>query len=148
MSMGMSEKMSKPFWKLDWKSYADKVADEAGEKVLSALQQECPVGDGDTAGQLRDSLQYQKTSGVDFVRLEFTSDVPYCMFVIKGTADHDIFPVNGTVLHFFASSGEEVYAQSVHHPGSAPNAFHERAWDGVKDDITLLFGQSLKTSIT
>ena len=35
-----------------------------------------------------------------------------------GSKPHEIVPVNAPFLHFFARSGDEVYAQKVNHPGT------------------------------
>ena len=49
---------------------------------------------------------------------------PYAAFVIKGTAPHEIRPVNASVLAFEAG-GRMVFTPLVRHPGTKPNPFME-----------------------
>lgn len=51
---------------------------------------------------------------------------PYAVYVVNGTAPHEIRPVNARVLAFQAAS-QMVFTSIVHHPGSAPNPFMQNA---------------------
>ena len=51
---------------------------------------------------------------------------PYAVFVEKGTAPHEIRPVNASVLAFEAG-GRIVFTPLVKHPGTRANPFMERA---------------------
>jgi len=56
---------------------------------------------------------------------------PYAVFVDKGTAPHEIRPVNASVLAFEAA-GEMVFTRLVRHPGTKPNPFMERAAEDTR----------------
>jgi hypothetical protein len=49
----------------------------------------------------------------------------YAEVVEKGTAPHEIRPINGSVLAF-AVAGKMVFTPVVHHPGAKANPFMER----------------------
>ena len=63
------------------------------------------------------------------------------MFVIKGTAAHDIWAgfytgkSSSKVLHFTTASGEEVFTPYVRHPGTKPNDFRRKAWLEVREAV-------------
>ena len=48
----------------------------------------------------------------------------------EGTKPHDIVAVNASALHFEVK-GNEVFARSVHHPGTRPNDWESRLKDMV-----------------
>ena len=50
----------------------------------------------------------------------------YAVYVEKGTAPHEIRPVNASVLAFEAGGGV-VFTRLVRHPGTKPNPFMQRA---------------------
>jgi very-short-patch-repair endonuclease len=55
-------------------------------------------------------------------------------YIEKGTGPHVIVPTNAAVLHF-QLSGDDVWAASVQHPGSAAAPFMEPALDENTEDI-------------
>lgn len=71
-------------------------------------------------GALRSSIGHEvvESNGRYTVRV-FSSNVPYAAIHEYGgqTKPHDIFPSKAQALHFFMGS-KEVFAKSVHHPGS------------------------------
>jgi hypothetical protein len=52
---------------------------------------------------------------------------PYAMYVVKGTKPHTIRPVNASVLVFQGASGRMVFTRLVHHPGTKPNPWMQKA---------------------
>ena len=63
----------------------------------------------------------------------------YAKFVVEGTAPHEIRPVNAHVLAFVNQyTNKLVFAPMVHHPGTKPNKFIEKAArdiEGAVDDV-------------
>lgn len=51
----------------------------------------------------------------------------YALFVHDGTRPHVILPRHAKMLAFKGRSGKMVFAMKVHHPGTLPNPFLERA---------------------
>jgi hypothetical protein len=114
------------------------------------------VPDEDGRVHLRDSITYRTVKeGGSFIRLVVSIDAPHAGFVIGGTRPHLIRPSHarsqtharraakarnakarrggktratlGPVLAFVVG-GRARYARVVHHPGTRPNPFPERAW--------------------
>ena len=63
---------------------------------------------------------------------------PYAAFVIKGTAPHEIRPVNASVLAFEAG-GRMVFTPLVRHPGTKPNPFMEQAAEDARSKAGEVF---------
>lgn len=62
----------------------------------------------------------------------------YGPFVEYGTAPHDIYPKDKTVLHW-VQNGKSMFATHVHHPGTRPVAFVRRAaegWSRIVSEVT------------
>jgi hypothetical protein len=51
---------------------------------------------------------------------------PYALYVIEGTAPHEIRPVNASCLAF-RTGGKMVFTMLVRHPGTRANPFLQRA---------------------
>jgi hypothetical protein len=83
----------------------------------------CPV---DT-GRLRASIRIESRRTLA-LRSIFTvgSDVYYAPFVNDGTRPHEIRPRRAQALRFVIG-GRVVFAKVVHHPGTRPNPFLDRA---------------------
>ena len=62
----------------------------------------------------------------------------YAVYVEKGTAPHEIRPINGRVLAFMAG-GKMVFSALVHHPGTRANPFMERAADEARGKVDEVF---------
>lgn len=109
--------------------FTDVDAKNRATKVLAAAKNEAPVGKGPTAGNLRSKLrmrQSRNTRGQYETGYDVVSEADYSMFVIKGTAPHDI--VGNPLLGFFwPKAGRFVVFHSVHHPGTKGNNFMSRA---------------------
>ena len=69
------------------------------------------------------------------VQYDVRTDVPYGLFVDRGTAPHMIYPRNpGGVLRFEVG-GDVVFTRYVHHPGTWPQNFMEAALEYHKQDL-------------
>lgn len=100
--------------------------------VTSELAGEAPVGQGDDAGRLRDSIGAPDMEiGAGRVAMTWSTDVPYAPFVIEGTSPHPIYPKNVRALHW-----DDVFALHVNHPGTAANPFPQRAIDHLLPEMT------------
>jgi len=65
----------------------------------------------------------------------------HAIFVIRGTAPHEIRPVNASCLAFKAAGGDMVFTKLVRHPGTKPNPFLERAVEKARDQVESLFAE-------
>ena len=64
----------------------------------------------------------------------------YAMYVICGTAPHEIRPVNARVLAFEVA-GKMVFAPLVRHPGTKPNPFMQKAVETARGKVDETFAQ-------
>jgi hypothetical protein len=96
---------------------------EAAQDVVNRAKILCPV---DT-GRLRASIRIESRRTLA-LRSIFTvgSDVYYAPFVNDGTRPHEIRPRRAQALRFVIG-GRVVFAKVVHHPGTRPNPFLDRA---------------------
>ena len=63
----------------------------------------------------------------------------YGIYVVAGTAPHEIRPAGASCLAFRARSGEMVFTRLVRHPGTKPNPFLERAAEKTRDQVDEIF---------
>lgn len=106
-------------------NHGQNIADECAVRVAA----HAPVGNGETAGRLRDSIHGEAEPQGDGLTVTITADAPEAEYVIFGTAPHDIDPRHPKEALFWPGA-EHPYAH-VHHPGSQPNDFGQTAMDGV-----------------
>jgi hypothetical protein len=100
--------------------------------VTGELAGAAPVGQGENAGALRDSIGAPAIeAGAGRVSMTWTSDAPYAGFVIAGTSPHPIYPKNVKALHW-----DDVFALHVNHPGTQPDPFPQRAIDHLLPELT------------
>jgi HK97 gp10 family phage protein len=116
-----------PLRRFEWTRLAVRWADEVGPLTRTALKAKAPVGKGQGAGRLRDSIRYQRRTLGGAVVLEFTANTPYAKYVLSGTSAHEIRPKAARVLHWVDASGNDRFAAAVRHPGTKPNRFPEKA---------------------
>jgi hypothetical protein len=62
------------------------------------------------------------------------ADTVYAAAIEGGAVPHVIVPVNATVLHFVMDD-EDVFAQSVNHPGNPPFPFMKPSLDEHEEDV-------------
>ena len=63
----------------------------------------------------------------------------YGIYVVAGTAPHEIRPVGASCLAFRAKSGAMVFTRLVRHPGTKPNPFLEEAAEKTRDQVDEIF---------
>ena len=64
----------------------------------------------------------------------------YAVYVEKGTAPHEIRPVNASVLAFEAGGGV-VFTRLVRHPGTKPTPFMQRAVEAAREKVDETFAE-------
>ncbi len=95
-----------------------------------------------TPGRLRESLQVRWSP--DYKLLELSWSAPYAPYVEEGADPHIITPVLAKVLVFW-KGGRWVYAQRVHHPGSAGQYFARPSADIARKEFIKWFRQILES---
>jgi hypothetical protein len=104
------------------------------------LHSAAPVGKGETAGQLRDSLKVTvRGEGKRKIVSAFGDDPPLS-FILYGTRPHIIAPRTAQALAFTVggmggTGGTMVFARLVHHPGTRSNDFVRAAWIASRPKI-------------
>ena len=63
----------------------------------------------------------------------------YGIYVVAGTAPHEIRPAGASCLAFRAKSGAMVFTRLVRHPGTKPNPFLEEAAEKTRDQVDEVF---------
>ena len=106
----------------------ERLADVAYEKAFWGAPQ------GKT-GRLAASVYKEVLSG----EARVGAAASYAVFVEKGTAPHEIRPVNASVLVFAVPGGGVVFTRLVRHPGTRPNPFIQRAADEARDRAEEVF---------
>ena len=97
------------------------------DDIAEAMRTEAPV----KTGKLRDSIRVK----VDGDRIIIGPDgADYAVYVEYGTEPHEIRAKAGGVL-VFEINGKTVFATVVHHPGTKPNPFAERAAQRFLDSL-------------
>ena len=64
----------------------------------------------------------------------------YAMYIVEGTAPHEIRPVNASVLAF-QIAGRIVFTPLVRHPGTKPNPFMQRAVEDARSKVDEVFAE-------
>ena len=64
----------------------------------------------------------------------------YAVYVERGTAPHEIRPVNASVLAFEVGSNM-IFTPLVRHPGTKPNPFMQRATDAAREKAEEVFAE-------
>jgi HK97 gp10 family phage protein len=64
----------------------------------------------------------------------------YAIYVEKGTAPHEIRPVNASVLAFEVGGGV-VFTRLVRHLGTKPNPFMQRAVEAAREKVEETFAE-------
>lgn len=123
--------------------------DEVAEKLSGPLKQKLVERLADIAwaaafygapwktGKLAQSIV--KDVGVGEAQIQALA--PYAMYVVKGTAPHEIRPINASCLAFEAPGGGMVFTRLVRHPGTKPNPFMERAAEEARSKAEEVFAE-------
>lgn len=92
--------------------------------IESNAKREAPVNKQTGGGNLKQNI---RTSLVSKLRATITSNAPYSGYVEFGTAPHIIVPVNKRALANKRTG--QFFGKIVHHPGTKPNPYMQRALD-------------------
>jgi hypothetical protein len=71
---------------------------------------------------------------------------PIITFLIEGTAAHDIYPVQASMLHWEDDAGEH-FAHSVHVQGILPTPIEELALDASTEELDQLWSAVVDTAV-
>lgn len=108
--------------------------------IESQAKKEAPANKGISTGNtLRQNIKARMTSKLAG---EVVASRPYAIFVHEGTHPHTIVPVNKRVLANKRTG--EIFGKLVHHPGTRPNPFFERAIQNSIRKIEEFFNQALQ----
>jgi len=124
--------------------------DEVAEFALETMKREAPM----RTGRLQRSI-VKLYGGPQSFRI--TPMAPYAKFVERGTAPHEIWPVKGKALRWFAPVGRvapglgmgkaAVFAKHVFHPGTPANPFVARTREIVQNVILEMVRAGLREAI-
>ena len=121
---------------IDLSKFGERVIEnvkKAQSDTAYAIQQDvkffAPVGDGETAGTYRESIELGETTydgGViktsvytgAIVTSQLGGEYNLGRLLEEGTSPHDIYPVNKPLLKWKNAKGEWRSAAYVHHPGT------------------------------
>jgi HK97 gp10 family phage protein len=122
--------------------------DEVAEKLSKGLRQKLIEKLADIAyttafwgapwrtGKLAGSIVKEVAEG----EASINALASYAVYVEKGTAPHEIRPVNASVLAFEVEGGM-VFTRLVRHPGTKPNPFMQRAVDFAREKVDETFAE-------
>jgi hypothetical protein len=157
-----------PRYQFQWLTAINKWADAAGPITLAELRAKAPIAEGPNAntgnhksGTLRRSIRYSRANSNGNLTITFTGYAPYTGFVVGGTKEHKIRPVNKRYLHFYGTGGGQGEAADVfvgpkgsnarsayvEHPGTRPNDFNVRALEAVADEVKQLFTDIMSAAL-
>lgn len=108
-----------------------KVVMEAARLLKPIMREEAP----ERTGALRQGIRYRTISSGETSWARFYEEgqaADYVAFVIEGTAAHEIAPTTKKAL-YWPGAGHPV--AFVHHPGTQPNPFPERAMERLEREI-------------
>jgi len=110
---------------------------EQADRTLKYAQEFAPQGKSEGRGgdkPLRDTLYRRVVTDSDRMEFWVGSTSVKALWVTKGTRPHLILPQRAKVLHFFVN-GEEVFTRRVHHPGTKPDPFLDRAAERAQNEM-------------
>lgn len=100
-------------------------------QVVSILRQaavaEAPERDGTLRREVQERIDSPYAGAVEF-------QAAHALFVVNGTAPHDIEARPGRYLRFVVN-GATLFRHKVRHPGTKPNRFPDRAVRRAQPDI-------------
>ena len=123
---------------------------QAGPLLVDEMSEQAPIGDpmfDPDSGTLADSMDWDDDNGTLLV-LSRDPRGPIAAYVTRGTAPHEIVPVNANSLHWYGPGGEDVFAQHVDHPGTSANPFHITAWENKREEVHQLFRERVGSGVT
>jgi hypothetical protein len=87
-------------------------------------------------GFLASTVYKQVTEGEGIVGVAAS----YAKFVVEGTAPHEIRAPDSGVLSFMVA-GKRIFTPIVHHPGTKPNPFMQKAVDEARSKVDGTFAE-------
>lgn len=93
---------------------------------LDSARNHCPVRTGAT----RDSFSVRQSATPESVTMTLWGS-PVALFIVSGTAAHDIYPRHAGALHWQDGGGDH-FAAHVRHPGTRPNNFFQPVVDEMR----------------
>jgi HK97 gp10 family phage protein len=125
---------------LEFDEVAEKLSKELRQKLIEKLADIAYAsafwGAPWRTGKLAGSIVKEVAEG----EASITAAASYAVYVEKGTAPHEIRPVNASVLAFEVE-GSMVFTRLVRHPGTKPNPFMQRAVDFAREKVDETFAE-------
>ncbi len=120
-----------------WQAFEE----EAGPRLADEVSTQAPV----ETGWLADNQNWRDSGDGVLEVYETDNRGPVPVWVIRGTSGpYPIDPVTATVLHWIdRSTGEDVFARHVDHPGILPNRYNIRAWQMARGDVLTMFARNV-----
>lgn len=146
MSITMSVSGASRSLRFDWAAAAGAWAADIEPGATKLMRAHSPVGAGLTAGNLRQSIASRIEPAPGRMWVVVYGTVSYLPFVLGGTRPHVIAARNAKALRWIAhrGHGSVMFAKSVHHPGTQPNDFPQRAISPMKTVILQSFVDAVK----
>ena len=95
-------------------------------------------------GNLAMSITKQVTGN----KATVTPTADYAIYVIKGTAPHEIYPIGASCLAFeWGMLGGMAFYAHVHHPGTQPNPFIETTATEARDEALRIAKKVIDESV-
>ena len=125
---------------LEFDEVAEKLSKELRQKLIEKLADIAYAaafwGAPWRTGKLAGSIVKEVAEG----EASISALASYAVYVEKGTAPHEIRPVNASVLAFEVE-GDMVFTRLVRHPGTKPNPFMQRAVDVAREKADEAFAE-------
>ena len=126
---------------LDFEVVADKLAGPVMRKFVERLADVAWAAAFYEAPWRTGKLVQSIVKNVSENKFSVEALAPYAIYVINGTAPHEIRPVNASCLAFKARSGRMVFTRLVRHAGTRANPFMRRAAEQTVDKALEVFGE-------
>ena len=125
---------------LEFNELAQKISSPLKQKLIERLTNiafaEAFWGAPVKTGYLASTVYKQVSNGEGVVGVAAS----YGRVVVEGSAPHEIRAANGGVLSFMVA-GKRVFTPIVHHPGTKPNPFLEKATEKAQSKIGVTFAE-------
>ena len=125
---------------LEFNELAQKISGPLREKLIEQLAdiafEEAFWGAPAKTGYLASTVYKQVSDGEGVVGVAAS----YGRFVVEGTAPHEIRAPDGGVLSFMVA-GKRIFTPIVHHPGTKPNMFLQKATAKAQSKVGETFAE-------
>jgi hypothetical protein len=126
---------------LEFGEVAEKLSGSVRQKLLERLADVAWSSAFCSAPRRTDNLASTIVKEINDGKATIDALASYAIYVAKGTRPHTIRPVNGSVLAFEGSGGKMVFTRLIHHPGTKPNPFMQRAVEDARGKAEEVFAQ-------